>query len=91
MAENEDAFVVEAQDHAILIRSASPWTGRRRSGGDTISHGDEETPLLPQKSPILEATDGTSATAAPPSGESLVTKPWLGYEGLPFFKRPSVR
>jgi hypothetical protein len=89
MAENEDAFAVEARDLAILSRSQEQLVERHKSRppayhslADANATDDEATPLLSGKSPAGRDTSSTPADD--------FTKPWVAFEALPWYKRPSV-
>jgi MFS family permease len=94
MAE-EDAFAIEAQEEAILSRSEelrhrdlSTRLPSYISATGSRTTDDEERPLLASKSPV--GREGRN-TDAPPSYGDAITKPWTAFEGLPWYKRPSVR
>jgi hypothetical protein len=94
MAENEDAFAIDAQDHVVLSRGQEPSAQRRKTRAPTRSAAtdpkghDEESPLLPGKTHLREiaTTEDTSTNSF-----GAITKPWTAFEDLPWYKRPSVR
>jgi hypothetical protein len=92
MAENEDAFAIEAQEEAILSRSqellADTRNGRPPKSPSATSPdvASEESPLLP-RTPFIQANASRDAS---PNRASAITKPWIAYDGLPWYRKPSV-
>ncbi len=93
MAENEDAFTTATQEEEILARSrdelAERGHGRSRKHGcgtGEMAVDDEESPLLPLKSHANTAP----RRATSPSRTDAIAEPWTAFEGLPWYKRPSV-
>lgn len=93
MAENEDAFAIEAQNQAAFsgsqVQLVDTQNGRPptyRSAAGLNAADEEESPLLPRKSPVKKAVGRDTS----PSRTDAITKPWSSFEGLPWNKRPSV-
>lgn len=94
MAENEDAFAIEARDQATLSRSQEVLAETRNdrpptyfSAAGSQAENDEGSPLLLRKSSVTGAAAQDTSSTRPEA----ITKPWTGYESLPWYKRPSVR
>ena len=94
MAENEDAFTIAAQEEAIIARSRDELAvrGHDRSRKHDSATGemavdDEESPLLPLKS----HTNTAPSRDTSPNRADGITEPWTAFEGLPWYKRPSVK
>lgn len=94
MAENEDAFTIAAQDEIIIARNRDELAGRGpdRSGKHDSATGgiavdDEESPLLPLKSHANTAPNRNTS----PNHPDEIAEPWKAFEGLPWYKMPSVK
>lgn len=96
MAENEDVFMTEAQDQALLSRSQELPANIRNAGSATYSSAkgskavdDEERPLLAGK-PSSEQWSAPDSHALHSRANAL-SEPWAEYEGRPWYRKPSVR
>lgn len=90
MAENEEAFEVEARNEGLGTESGRiKKTGGRgdqikgHSLDESMAEADEASPLIAQNLP-------TGQSAQSGDGADFVTEPWTAYADSPWYKRPSV-
>lgn len=91
MADNEDTFQIEAQDQAFSSQIQHlPETDTRENRTTSSYHSvagqepdeNEATPLLSRKS--------TTTSDPSPTSSPSISKPWTAFEGLPWYKKPSI-